>query len=170
MIKINFAIVVFLFFKIKHKMKVLMVCLGNICRSPLAEGILKHQLEEAGILDWEIDSAGTGGWHAGELPDRRSIQVAKKHGVDITYQKARKLNGYDLENFDLIFAMDSSNYNDIIKQAQSKEERDKVKLIMNELTPHKNQVVPDPYYDDNGFEEVFKMLDKACAKIIEHYR
>jgi protein-tyrosine phosphatase len=95
--------------------------------------------------------------------------VAKKNGVDITYQKARKLNGYDLENFDLIFAMDSSNYNDIIKLAQSKEERDKVKLIMNELTPHKNQVVPDPYYDDNGFEEVFQMLDKACAKIIEHY-
>lgn len=151
-------------------MKVLMVCLGNICRSPLAEGILKHQLEEASILDWEIDSAGTGGWHAGELPDRRSIQVAKKHGVDITYQKARKLNGYDLENFDLIFAMDASNYNDILKLAQSKEERDKVKLIMNEIYPGQNKQVPDPYYNDNGFEEVYQMLDKACAKIIEHYR
>lgn len=146
-----------------------MVCLGNICRSPLAEGILRHRLDKADIQDWEIDSAGTGGWHAGELPDSRSIQVAKKHGVDITYQKARKLIGYDLENFDLIFAMDSSNYSDIIKLAQSKAERDKVRLIMNEVNPNKNQVVPDPYYDDNGFEEVFQMLDKACAKIIEHY-
>jgi protein-tyrosine phosphatase len=151
-------------------MKVLMVCLGNICRSPLAEGILKHQLKEAGIMDWEIDSAGTGGWHAGELPDRRSIEVAKKYDIDITSQRARKLNGYDLENFDLIFAMDANNYNDILKLSQNKAERDKVKLIMNEAYPGQNKHVPDPYYNDNGFEEVFQMLDKACGKIIEHYR
>jgi protein-tyrosine phosphatase len=151
-------------------MKVLMVCLGNICRSPLAEGILKHQLKEAGIMDWEIDSAGTGGWHAGELPDRRSIEVAKKYDIDITSQRARKLNGYDLENFDLIFAMDANNYNDILKLSQNKAERDKVKLIMNEAYPGQNKQVPDPYYNDNGFEEVFQMLDKACGKIIEHYR
>lgn len=147
-----------------------MVCLGNICRSPLAEGILKHQLKEAGIMDWEIDSAGTGGWHAGELPDRRSIEVAKKYDIDITSQRARKLNGYDLENFDLIFAMDANNYNDILKLSQNKAERDKVKLIMNEAYPGQNKQVPDPYYNDNGFEEVFQMLDKACGKIIEHYR
>ena len=147
-----------------------MVCLGNICRSPLAEGILKHQLKEAGIMDWEIDSAGTGGWHAGELPDRRSIEVAKKYDIDITSQRARKLNGYDLENFDLIFAMDANNYNDILKLSQNKAERDKVKLIMNEAYPGQNKHVPDPYYNDNGFEEVFQMLDKACGKIIEHYR
>jgi len=151
-------------------MKVLMVCLGNICRSPLAEGILRHQLKEAGIMDWEIDSAGTGGWHAGELPDRRSIEVAKKYDIDITSQRARKLNGYDLENFDLIFAMDANNYNDILKLSQNKAERDKVKLIMNEAYPGQNKQVPDPYYNDNGFEEVFQMLDKACGKIIEHYR
>jgi protein-tyrosine phosphatase len=151
-------------------MKVLMVCLGNICRSPLAEGILRHQLKEAGIMDWEIDSAGTGGWHGGELPDRRSIEVAKKYDIDITSQRARKLNGYDLENFDLIFAMDASNYNDILKLSQNKAERDKVKLIMNEAFPGQNKQVPDPYYNDNGFEEVFQMLDKACGKIIEHYR
>jgi len=147
-----------------------MVCLGNICRSPLAEGILRHQLKEAGIMDWEIDSAGTGGWHGGELPDRRSIEVAKKYDIDITSQRARKLNGYDLENFDLIFAMDASNYNDILKLSQNKAERDKVKLIMNEAFPGQNKQVPDPYYNDNGFEEVFQMLDKACGKIIEHYR
>lgn len=147
-----------------------MVCLGNICRSPLAEGILRHQLKEAGIMDWEIDSAGTGGWHGGELPDRRSIEVAKKYDIDITSQRARKLNGYDLENFDLIFAMDASNYNDILKLSQNKAERDKVKLIMNEAYPGQNKQVPDPYYNDNGFEEVFQMLDKACGKIIEHYR
>ena len=147
-----------------------MVCLGNICRSPLAEGILRHQLKEAGIMDWEIDSAGTGGWHAGELPDRRSIEVAKKYDIDITSQRARKLNGYDLENFDLIFAMDANNYNDILKLSQNKAERDKVKLIMNEAYPGQNKQVPDPYYNDNGFEEVFQMLDKACGKIIEHYR
>jgi len=151
-------------------MKVLMVCLGNICRSPLAEGILRHQLKEAGIMDWEIDSAGTGGWHGGELPDRRSIEVAKKYDIDITSQRARKLNGYDLENFDLIFAMDASNYTDILKLSQNKAERDKVKLIMNEAYPGQNKQVPDPYYNDNGFEEVFQMLDKACGKIIEHYR
>jgi len=147
-----------------------MVCLGNICRSPLAEGILRHQLKVAGIMDWEIDSAGTGGWHGGELPDRRSIEVAKKYDIDITSQRARKLNGYDLENFDLIFAMDASNYNDILKLSQNKAERDKVKLIMNEAYPGQNKQVPDPYYNDNGFEEVFQMLDKACGKIIEHYR
>jgi protein-tyrosine phosphatase len=150
-------------------MKVLMVCLGNICRSPLAEGILRHQLKEAGIMDWEIDSAGTGGWHAGELPDRRSIEVAKKYDIDITSQRARKLNGYDIENFDLIFAMDASNYNDILKLSQNKAERDKVKLIMNEAYPGQNKQVPDPYYNDNGFEEVFQMLDKACRQLIKNY-
>ena len=146
-----------------------MVCLGNICRSPLAEGILRHQLKEAGIMDWEVDSAGTGGWHAGELPDRRSIEVAKKYDIDITSQRARKLNGYDLENFDLIFAMDASNYNDILKLSQNKAERDKVKLIMNEAYPGQNKQVPDPYYNDNGFEEVFQMLDKACRQLIKNY-
>ena len=146
-----------------------MVCLGNICRSPLAEGILRHQLKEAGIMDWEIDSAGTGGWHGGELPDRRSIEVAKKYDIDITSQRARKLNGYDLENFDLIFAMDASNYNDILKLSQNKAERDKVKLIMNEAYPGQNKQVPDPYYNDNGFEEVFQMLDKACRQLIKNY-
>ena len=149
-------------------MKVLMVCLGNICRSPLAQGILEHHLLQQNI-NWTVDSAGTGGWHAGEFPDSRSIAVAKKYGIDITPQRARKLNGYDLENFDLIFAMDASNHNDILKLSQNKAERDKVKLIMNEVYPAQNKQVPDPYYNDNGFEEVFEMLDLACQQLIKNY-
>jgi protein-tyrosine phosphatase len=149
-------------------MKILMVCLGNICRSPLAEGILKHKADKAG-LNWIIDSAGTSGWHAGELPDARSIDIAKKHGVDITYQRSRKFSPYDIEQFDIIYAMDTSNYRDLIKYTQTKAEREKIKIILNELYPNENRSVPDPYYDDNGFEDVFEMLDKACDEIIKKY-
>jgi protein-tyrosine phosphatase len=145
-----------------------MVCLGNICRSPLAEGILKHKIEKSG-LNWEVDSAGTSAWHAGEMPDPRSVAIARKYGVDITYQRARIFSPYDIEQFDLIYAMDASNYRDIIKHTNSKEEKEKVKMILNESYPKENRSVPDPYYDDNGFEDVFKMLDEACDKIIERY-
>lgn len=145
-----------------------MVCLGNICRSPLAQGILEDKIKKHG-LNWQVDSAGTGGWHSGELPDRRSIQVAKKYGIDLSTQRARKLNGYDLENFDLIFAMDKSNLQDIQKLAQNQEELKKIKLILNESHPNKNLIVPDPYYNDNGFEEVYQLLDEACTSIIQNY-
>lgn len=149
-------------------MKILMVCLGNICRSPLAQGILEHKIKEK-KLNWEVDSAGTSGWHSGEKPDNRSIAIAYKYGINISNQRSRKLNGYDLENFDLIFAMDTSNYNDILKLAQSKSEIEKIKIILNESFPNENRIVPDPYYDNNGFEEVYQLLDQACDKIIEHY-
>ena len=149
-------------------MKILMVCLGNICRSPLAEGILKHKIEKSG-LSWQVDSAGTSAWHSGEMPDPRSVSIAQKYGVDITYQRARSFSPYDIEQFDLIYAMDASNYRDIIKHAHSKEEKEKVKMILNESFPKENRSVPDPYYDDNGFEDVFKMLDDACEKIIQQY-
>lgn len=149
-------------------MKILMVCLGNICRSPLAEGILKHKTEKAG-LNWTIDSAGTSGWHAGELPDARSIDIAKKYGIDITYQRSRQFSPYDIEQFDIIYAMDTSNYRDLIKHAHTKEEKEKIKIILNEIYPNENRSVPDPYYDDNGFEDVFEMLDKACDEIIKKY-
>ena len=150
-------------------MKILMVCLGNICRSPLAQGILEKKIKEH-QLNWEVDSAGTGGWHNGEMPDNRSIAIAEKYHVDITKQRARKLNGYDLENFDLLFAMDRSNLVDIKKLAQNKIELEKIKLILNESYPNENKIVPDPYYNDNGFEEVFQLLDSACDKIIENYK
>lgn len=147
-------------------MKVLMVCLGNICRSPLAEGILKkHTLEEG--LDWEVDSAGTSGWHVGELPDHRSIAIAKQHGIDITNQRSRQFTSSDLEYFDLILAMDTSNYNDILRFATTKQS-EKVKMILNYSFPKENRSVPDPYYN-YGFEGVFNLLDQACGKIIEEY-
>lgn len=149
-------------------MKLLFVCLGNICRSPLAEGIMKHKIDELG-LDWEVDSAGTGGWHAGDLPDSRSIQVAKKHGIDLTYQRARKLRSIDYEAFDRIYVMDSMNYQDV-KRLANKDEYDKIELIMNEVEPHRNINVPDPYYGEgDGFENVFQMLDRACDAIIKKY-
>lgn len=149
-------------------MKILMVCLGNICRSPLAEGIMKNKIKKCG-LGWEVDSSGTGSWHTGERPDRRSIAVARKHGIDITDQRARQLRPDDLTAFDLILAMDSSNYQNILQYAKTKEEEKKVELIMNFRTPGKNENVPDPYWDDNGFENVFQMLDEACESILEKY-
>ncbi len=147
-------------------MKVLMVCLGNICRSPLAEGILKKQVQEKG-LDWQIDSAGTSGWHVGELPDARSIATAKQYGIDITDQRSRQFQQSDLDTFDLILAMDTSNYNDILRLANS-EQATKVKMILNFTYPKENRSVPDPYYND-GFETVYQLLDLACGKIIEEY-
>ncbi|MBT8263366.1 MAG: low molecular weight phosphotyrosine protein phosphatase [Bacteroidia bacterium] len=145
------------------KTKVLMVCLGNICRSPLAEGILRSKVN---ITKITVDSAGTGGWHVGEQPDPRSIKVAKKYGLDITYQRGRKFSTYDFETYDHIFVMDNSNYQDVIKLAKNNDEIAKVRLILDEIFPDENVDVPDPYYGGAfGFENVFKMLDEACEKI-----
>ncbi len=151
-------------------MKILMVCLGNICRSPLAHGILEHKVQQQ-HLDWEVDSCGTGGWHAGEKPDMRSRAIAQENGIDINAQRARKITADDIANFDLIFAMDASNYQDILHYCHTDEERSKVKMILNEVQPGMNGHVPDPYYGGpDGFKKVFEMLDEACNKIIEHYR
>jgi protein-tyrosine phosphatase len=145
------------------KTKVLMVCLGNICRSPLAEGILRSKVDNTRIT---VESAGTGGWHVGEQPDPRSIEVAKKNGLDITYQRGRKFSAYDFETYDHIFVMDNSNYRDVVSMAKSDDEISKVRLILDEIFPGDNVDVPDPYYGGhNGFENVFKMLDEACEKI-----
>lgn len=141
-------------------MKILMVCLGNICRSPLAEGILKSKVDSNKIF---IDSAGTGGWHLGKLPDVRSIEVARNHDIDITNQRCRKFTRSDFKNFDFIYVMDSSNYTDVISKASNDRERLKVRLILNEVSAHQNSEVPDPYYGgSNGFENVYQMLDSAC--------
>jgi protein-tyrosine phosphatase len=149
-------------------MKILMVCLGNICRSPLAEGILKNKVKQAG-LDWAIDSAGIGGWHAGDLPDRRSIAVAKKYDIDLTDQRARQIKASDLDDFDWILAMDKENYKDILGYATSEKQRLKVALIMNFATPKSNEEVPDPYYDGR-FELIYKMLDEACEAFLTIYK
>ena len=140
-----------------------MVCLGNICRSPLAEGILRSKVDSDKII---VDSAGTGGWHVGEQPDPRSIEVAKKYGLDITYQRGRKFSAYDFETYDHIFVMDNSNYRDVTSLAKNESEIAKVQLILDEIFPNENVDVPDPYYGGAfGFENVFKMLDEACDKI-----
>ena len=145
-----------------------MVCLGNICRSPLAEGILKDKIKKSG-LDWEVDSAGTSGWHSGGKPDIRSIEVATKYNIDITDQISRKVRSVDYEIFDLIYAMDTQNYNDLSSLA-TEEEKFKIKLILNEIDSAENKNVPDPYWDDNGFEKVYQMLDKACEVIVKKYQ
>ena len=137
-----------------------MVCLGNICRSPLAHGILESKLPEDSFY---VDSAGTSGYHNGELPDTRSIAVAKKYGLDLTNQRSRKFTRSDFRDFDIIYAMDQSNYHNILDLAESESDKSKVKLILNELSPNSNAEVPDPYYGgDQGFENVYKMLDDAC--------
>ncbi len=146
-----------------------MVCLGNICRSPLAEGIMKAQIE-LNNLDWEVDSAGTSSYHEGEKPDRRSVQVAREHGLDITNQRAQQFQAAHLDQYDLIFAMDAQNNRDILSLATTTDQKEKVKLILNMVDPGQNQGVPDPYWDDNGFEKVYQMLDLACEKIIEKYK
>lgn len=143
-----------------------MVCLGNICRSPLAEGILKHKVRQNGF-DWTVDSAGTGFWHTGELPDRRSIAVARKYGIDITNQRARQFRPDDFDRFDRILVMDTQNRRDVLRHARNDEHRAKVQLILDYLYPGQEENVPDPYYDDDGFEEVFRMLDAACDKLLE---
>ncbi len=146
------------------KTKILMVCLGNICRSPLAEGILKSKVNSEYVL---VESAGTGGWHAGEQPDPRSMAIARQYGLDISDQRARKFSTYDFERYDLIFVMDNSNYRDVVRLANSHSEKEKVQLILDEIFPGENVDVPDPYYGgDQGFENVFKMLDEACENIV----
>ena len=139
-----------------------MVCLGNICRSPLAEGILQSKVSK-GVI---VDSAGTSGFHQGELPDSRSIAVAKKYGIDLTNQRSRKFSSKDFDTFDVIYAMDYSNYRDIIALALTEEDKGKVKMILNESFPGEDRNVPDPYYGgEMGFENVYAMLEEACVKI-----
>jgi protein-tyrosine phosphatase len=144
---------------------VLMVCLGNICRSPLAEGILKKQVAEK-TMDVSVDSAGTGGWHSGELPDARSIAVARQYGIDITDQRARQFRQTDFDQFDHILVMDRSNRQQVLRLARDDADRAKVELILNYSHPGEDREVPDPYYDDHGFEEVYRMLNRACAAFI----
>ena len=145
-------------------MRILMVCLGNICRSPLAEGILTHKTQD---LDVFVDSAGTASYHIGNLPDNRSIDIANKYGIDLTDQRARQFSEIDFDNFDKIYAMDTHNYSSIISIARNQNDRDKVDLILNETNPKSFDSVPDPYYGEgDGFQKVYSMLDKACDMIV----
>jgi protein-tyrosine phosphatase len=140
-------------------MKILMVCLGNICRSPLAHGIMEHLVKEQN-LNWEIDSAGTGDWHIGLPPDKRSIAIAKTYGLDISQQCCRQFEGEDFDRFDRIFVMDKMNLRDVLSHARSEQDKEKVKLLLN------TEVVPDPYHEDDQFDAVYQMIEAGCRKII----
>lgn len=143
--------------------KVLMVCLGNICRSPLAHGILENKVDPTKV---QVDSAGTGSWHVGQAPDKRSISVAQSNGLDITSQRGRQFVAEDFDRFDRIYVMDMSNLENVLKLAKKPEHKGKVKLILEELFPGENVDVPDPYYGGSeGFKQVYYMLDQACDKI-----
>jgi len=141
-------------------MKILMVCLGNICRSPLAEGIMQD-LSDKNNLGWEIDSAGTGNWHVAQGPDRRSTRVAHERGVPIGHQKCRQFTKNDFEEFDHIYVMDRNNLADVLALAPNKQAADKVKLLLG------NKEVPDPYYDDTQFAPVFDLIEDGCKKIVK---
>ncbi|WP_447639790.1 MULTISPECIES: low molecular weight protein-tyrosine-phosphatase [Chitinophagaceae] len=148
-------------------MKILMVCLGNICRSPLAEGILRQKLQSAG-LNVDVDSAGTGGWHVGEAPHKLSQNVAMRHNIDISGLRGRKFTAADMHDFDKIYVMDSENYNDVRFIAGKDWDENKVDLILNRIEPGKNKSVPDPWFDNThaAFENVYQMLNQACDSIV----
>lgn len=142
-----------------------MVCLGNICRSPLAEGILKSKSKNL-----EVDSAGTAGYHIGKQPDIRSIDIAKKHDINLTNQRARQFSTRDFDDFDKIYVMDNDNYSKIISLARSQEDMDKVDLILNEIYPKEYKSVPDPYYGgDEGFQNIYNLLEVSCEVIAKKY-
>jgi protein-tyrosine phosphatase len=146
-------------------MKILMVCLGNICRSPLAEGILCNKGKHLSI---EVDSAGTAAYHIGKTPDIRSIEIANKYAIDLNQQRARQFSRADFDEFDIIYAMDINNYAHLISLASSETERNKIRMILNEINPNAYQSVPDPYYGgENGFQDIYNMIEKACNKIIK---
>jgi len=140
-------------------MKILMVCLGNICRSPLAHGVLQYLADQEG-LDWHVDSAGIGGWHVGNPPDHRAIAVAKQYGIDISGQRAQQLRIEHLDEFDHILAMDRDNLRNILAKAKTTEQRARIQLFL------QNREVPDPYYDNRLFKPVYQLVEERCKQLI----
>jgi protein-tyrosine phosphatase len=151
-------------------MKILMVCLGNICRSPLAEGILQQKAHAEGLL-WTVESAGTNGYHNGEAPHPLSQKVARLNGINISRQRSRRLLAADMDHFDLIFAMAGDVMEDMKRITGRAYNPHKVKLFLDALHPGQSMDVPDPWYGtEPGYHEVFALLDAGCEKIIEKYR
>lgn len=147
-------------------MKILFVCLGNICRSPLAEGILKKKFEKLNIKG-VIHSAGFEPYHEGQHPDPRSVSTARKHDIDITSKVARLFSVEDFDNYDKIYVMDAMNYADVMRVARDDEDMSKVDYLLNMSSPGSDNEVPDPYYGGaDGFERVYEMMDLACDRII----
>ena len=151
-------------------MKILMVCLGNICRSPMADGLMRKKVREH-KLDVYVDSAGTANYHVGGAPDTRMTQTAKRKGVDISGLQARQFVVSDFDDFDLIYVMDHSNYDNVVRLARNETDRNKVQLIL-ELLPNQIEIeVPDPYYGgQEGFEDVFDLLDQSTDIILNNLR
>ncbi|MGZ3883938.1 MAG: low molecular weight protein-tyrosine-phosphatase [Bacteroidia bacterium] len=146
--------------------KLLVVCLGNICRSPLAEGILLHLVKQKN-LSLVVDSAGTSDYHVNEAPDARTIANAKKHNIDLSPLRARQFMQSDFDTFDRIYVMDKSNLRNVLQLARNAEDKNKVDLLLNASYPGKDLEVPDPYYGgEQGFENVFQMVYKACDEIV----
>ena len=151
-------------------MKVLMVCLGNICRSPLAEGILKHKSKQYN-LNWFVDSAGTAGYHIGEKPHHLSIKVAKENGIDISTQQCRKFVREDIIRFDKIFVMDENNYQDVKDICGKDWNENKVDLLLNLSYKNENKNVPDPWYGNiDGYHKVFAMINEACEVLVKEHK
>jgi protein-tyrosine phosphatase len=150
-------------------MKILMVCLGNICRSPMAEGVLQDKAWKAG-LQWSVESAGTNGYHVGEAPHRLSQKVAGINGIDISKQRSRNFVAEDFKRFDKIYAMSDDVIDDMRRIARDKFDENKVGLLLNEIFPGQNVDVPDPWYGpEPGYHEVYKMISDACDAIIKKY-
>lgn len=150
-------------------MKILMVCLGNICRSPLAEGILQHKAQQAG-LDWTVDSAGTNGYHVGEAPHHLSQKVARLNGIDICDQRSRRFVKEDFDRYDIIYAMADDVLDDMRRIARDRYDEQKAQLFLEELYPGEHRDVPDPWYGtEPGYHEVYKLIDRACDKIIARF-
>ncbi|MBD77759.1 MAG: protein-tyrosine-phosphatase [Crocinitomicaceae bacterium] len=145
-----------------------MVCLGNICRSPLAEGILRSKLDKT-HLNTIVDSAGTANYHVGQSPDPRSTESGLKHGVDIRSLRGRQFGVSDFDQFDKIYVMDRSNYGNVLSLARDESDANKVDLLLNLSNPGSNDEVPDPYYGgEQGFENVYQMMNEACDVIIQN--
>ncbi len=148
-------------------MKILMVCLGNICRSPLAEGVLQHKARAAG-LHWVVESAGTNGYHVGEPPHRLSQKVARLNGIDICQQRARRFVAEDFSRYDKIYAMAGDVLDDMRRIAGRLFNPAKADLLLNELYPGKHRDISDPWYStEPGYHEVFREIDAACTRIVE---
>jgi protein-tyrosine phosphatase len=150
-------------------MKILMVCLGNICRSPLAEGILQKKAFDAG-LSWSVESAGTESYHVGQAPHHLSQKVAKLNGIDICQQRARRFVAQDFEIYDKIYALANDVMDEIKQIAGKKFDPAKAELLLNELYPGQDRDVPDPWYgEEPGYHDVYKLLDAACEAIVKKY-
>ncbi|TXF90122.1 low molecular weight phosphotyrosine protein phosphatase [Neolewinella aurantiaca] len=149
-------------------MKIIAVCLGNICRSPLAEGLLRREAESRG-LDWEIASGGTANYHTGNPPDPRSVAVAREHGIDITTQRSHHVSEEDLEYYDLVLGMDRQNVADLKARAQTQDQRDKIHLFLDYagLAESDGPDVFDPYYDDRAYAGVYQLVEKAAMRVMD---